>query len=358
MAQCVIPRKNSLIIIDEPETHIHKAILKTLWDEIEAARPDCSFIYITHDLDFAQSRVNARKFCLHSYQQNTPQPPCWDIQEVEEVEGFSEDFVLKLLGSKKPVLFVEGEATKSYDQKIYSVAYPDFTVVSSGSCGEIIRDVKALNSNPQLNRRVQCFGLIDRDDRETQSIESLEKDNVFCLPFSEVENLLLKEEILSQIIPQMHSYDDLNKDLNVIIEDIKQLVFSQAEKQINKLAQIYENRKGYYEVQKINRNYNKPEQRDEKIRLLRKVADDLEKDILIGSRRRLIQSLIDTQNYESLIEIIDCKELNLLRQISRTCLNSTDKGYAQEFLKSLKTNPETVQTLKTLLPRIPITPSQ
>jgi AAA15 family ATPase/GTPase len=47
VGQSLIANENSAIIIDEPELHIHKSILKTLWDEIETARPDCAFVYIT-----------------------------------------------------------------------------------------------------------------------------------------------------------------------------------------------------------------------------------------------------------------------------------------------------------------------
>lgn len=32
---------DSIILFDEPELHIHRAILSRLWDELEAARPDC-----------------------------------------------------------------------------------------------------------------------------------------------------------------------------------------------------------------------------------------------------------------------------------------------------------------------------
>lgn len=36
--------KNSLIIVDEPEIHLHKTIANKLWDDLEARRKDCTFI--------------------------------------------------------------------------------------------------------------------------------------------------------------------------------------------------------------------------------------------------------------------------------------------------------------------------
>ena len=53
-------KENSLIIIDEPENHLHKSILPRLWDAVEKEREDCVFLYITHDLEFARSRTQTQ----------------------------------------------------------------------------------------------------------------------------------------------------------------------------------------------------------------------------------------------------------------------------------------------------------
>lgn len=54
--------ENSIIIIDEPEMHIHVSLIKHLFDLIETERPDCAFIYLTHSMDFAFSRQSAIKY--------------------------------------------------------------------------------------------------------------------------------------------------------------------------------------------------------------------------------------------------------------------------------------------------------
>ena len=43
---CLLP-EDAILVIDEPEMHIHSSITKRLWDEIEKERPDCTFIYLT-----------------------------------------------------------------------------------------------------------------------------------------------------------------------------------------------------------------------------------------------------------------------------------------------------------------------
>lgn len=62
--QVLLLEKDSVLIIDEPEQHIHNAILNKLWDKLEEARPDCLFIYITHNLEFAVSRNASKVFWI------------------------------------------------------------------------------------------------------------------------------------------------------------------------------------------------------------------------------------------------------------------------------------------------------
>lgn len=66
VGRVLLSKPSSLIIIDEPELHLHKAILNKLWDILEVKRNDCQFIYLTHDIDFASSRI-AQKLWLKSY---------------------------------------------------------------------------------------------------------------------------------------------------------------------------------------------------------------------------------------------------------------------------------------------------
>jgi ATPase subunit of ABC transporter with duplicated ATPase domains len=49
IAQALLAKPNTLLIFDEPELHINRSILAKLWDEIESSRPDCCFLYITHE---------------------------------------------------------------------------------------------------------------------------------------------------------------------------------------------------------------------------------------------------------------------------------------------------------------------
>lgn len=114
IAEVICARKNAIIIIDEPEMHIHKSLIKTLFDSIELERPDCSFVYLTHDIDFAFTRNSAIKIWAKSYEGNN----IWDYEFLDDDMPIPEQLYLEVLGGRKPVIFLEGDES-SIDYKIY-----------------------------------------------------------------------------------------------------------------------------------------------------------------------------------------------------------------------------------------------
>jgi hypothetical protein len=115
VGQCLAAKKDGIVVIDEPEIHIHKALQSRLWDAIEAERTDCLFVYLTHDLDFAITRFGASKVWLKSYENSQ-----WDWHLIVENEDIPERLFLEILGSRKPILFVEGDQSSlDYFQKFY-----------------------------------------------------------------------------------------------------------------------------------------------------------------------------------------------------------------------------------------------
>ena len=193
IGQALTADSNQLLIVDEPELHVHRSIMSRVWDEIEAARQDCAFVYITHDLEFAAAR-GAQKYVIHAYDPT----PRWTIEAVPENTGFSEELTTLILGSRKPVLFVEGGET-SLDLALYRACYPDLTVIPRGSCEEVLHSVVTMRRNKDLTR-VTCAGLVDADDYDADEKEALADQKVAILPVSEIENLIVLPTISRAIL--------------------------------------------------------------------------------------------------------------------------------------------------------------
>ena len=154
IGQCLLAPDQSLVVVDEPEIHIHKALMGPLWDAIEAERSDCSFLYLTHDLDFARQRPTADKYVIRRYSLGQ-----WDIVPLLTSEEIPEDIAVRIAGSRKPVLFIEGRST-SIDQSIYGKLYPHLAVIPFGSCMEVIYAVQNYMRAPQLHY-LKCYGIIN-----------------------------------------------------------------------------------------------------------------------------------------------------------------------------------------------------
>ena len=200
IGQCLLCPHGTLIVIDEPELHINKAILHLVYDEIEAMREDCAFVYITHDVDFAISRQCSAMYAIracHFPSPNQPQKCYWELAQVPEETGLDEEFLATIVGSRQAILFVEGEKGK-LDSALYRWLYPDFTVIPTGGCDAVIHSVVTLNERDDLHR-YEAVGLIDYDHRSDDKVSELGERNIAVLPVSEAENLLLLPDVLRQL---------------------------------------------------------------------------------------------------------------------------------------------------------------
>ena len=189
IGQALCAPDSAVLIIDEPEIHLHASLRGRLWDAIESVRTDCTFVYITHNLDFAAERTNAETIWVESYDGSN-----WRWQEVNDNEDLPAALTLEILGSRKPILFVEGEAD-SIDPAVYRTLFPDHRVIPRGCCFSVIRSVRAVNE-PGVFPNQTAYGLIDRDRRSSQELDALVRDNIFACPVAEVENLLCLPEAL------------------------------------------------------------------------------------------------------------------------------------------------------------------
>ncbi len=215
IAQTLAAAENSLLIFDEPELHVHRSILAKLWDELEASRQDCSFVFITHDLEFAATRV-AQKFVIHDFDPT----PFWSIEAVQENSGFDEEITTLILGSRQPILFIEGDEN-SLDLAIYRCCFPDWTVIPRGSCEEVIHSVVTMRRNQELTR-VACSGIVDADNHQPDDVDYLNDLGIEILPVSEVENVILLPTV-SRAIAESEGYQDV--DLETQLSELKTAVF-------------------------------------------------------------------------------------------------------------------------------------
>lgn len=200
ICQVLVLKSNSILIIDEPELHIHKAIVDKLWDKLEELRQDCVFVYITHDLNFALSRNTENVLWIKSYNGTT-----WDYEflNIADFSDLPNDLLYEVIGTRQKILFVEGEKN-SYDHFLYQEVFRDkgYHVIPCGGCQDVVKFVKSKRAYEKLNA-IDVYGIVDRDFRTEAEITALQNDGVFCLGVAEVENLFVVPELLDLMAEQL-----------------------------------------------------------------------------------------------------------------------------------------------------------
>lgn len=183
---------HSVIFIDSPSLMIHPSIVGTLWNALEELRSDCRFVYDTVDVDFIGSRTENVCVWVKNYDAELH---AWDY-EVIPPSRLSEDMFVSLMGTRKPVLFIEGDAEHSIDAKLYSLVFTDYTVRPLGSCNKVIETTRSF-SDLKYMHHLDSHGIVDRDRRSDDEVSYLRRKNIFVPNVAEVENIFLLPEVIS-----------------------------------------------------------------------------------------------------------------------------------------------------------------
>ena len=185
---------NAVIYIDAPSLFLHPTILNALWNSIETLRPDCTFVYNSVDVEFVSSRSRNVILWVKSYDAKKGE---WDYEIIPQ-GNIREDIFIELVGSRKPVLFIEGDLTHSIDARLYPLVFPDFTVKPLGSCDKVIETTRSFNGLTNMHH-LESHGIVDRDRRTDREVEYLRKKSVMVPEVAEVENLFLLEGVIKNV---------------------------------------------------------------------------------------------------------------------------------------------------------------
>jgi hypothetical protein len=186
-AHILTVESGTVLLIDEPERHLHRAIIEPFLAALFEQRSDCLFIISTHEISLPATNSGARVLMPRSCEWNGDQPRAWDIQVLEPDSPLPEDLRLAILGSRRRILFVEGELD-SLDQPLYSALFSGISVVSKKGCAGVLSAVRGLRDAFD-HHHVEAFGVIDRDDRTDLQVAELAAQGIFALKVCSAEGL-------------------------------------------------------------------------------------------------------------------------------------------------------------------------
>ncbi len=195
LGQCLCAPLGALLIVDEPELHLHKSLMDKLWNKVNSSvltRLSSTSPTILTSLPAGRARPRSG---LKASQGLT------GSGATSRSQALPEALILEIIGNRKQLLLCEGERG-GLDHTIYQLCYPAFHVIPRGGSDKVIETTKALKGNGDLHK-VTARGIIDRDVRSEAEVLALAAHGVEILAFAEIENLLCTEKLVTLVATRL-----------------------------------------------------------------------------------------------------------------------------------------------------------
>lgn len=186
-ATVLTAKPGTLVLIDEPERHLHRSIISPLLTHLFARRPDCAFVVSTHDVSLPLDNPTARTLLVRSCSLSGNAFASWDVDLVTPGAEIDEDLKRDILGARRKLLFVEGE-TRSLDAPLYRAVFQDVSVIARGSSRDVEHAVAGVRGARDLHW-LHAFGIVDNDGRSQGEIDQLKARGVYAVSVFSVESV-------------------------------------------------------------------------------------------------------------------------------------------------------------------------
>lgn len=244
IASVLTAPKNILILLDEPERHLHRSIVSPLISTLLGYREDLAFVVSTHDVSLPLDQGSASTLLARAFNHN---PKYWTIDYIESVDELDEDIAEAVLGSRRNIMFIEGDAS-SLDLQIYQILLPEVTIKSAGSCSEVEKIVKGLNSSSACHR-VKAVGIIDRDNRSEDECTALLVSGIVALDQYSIESIYYHPIVIRALLDRVAVISGLN--VEEVFSMIEQDVLDVAAQHKDRLAARMAQRKAANELLRL-----------------------------------------------------------------------------------------------------------
>lgn len=222
---------NSVIIIDEPEMHLHPELARLLIRKMQSVKPGNQVWLATHNPEIVDEAGSDRTIYIDRDRETRKAIISTGADEPEAVRQLRNLFGFSgYIGVGKRMVFLEG-TDASTDRKIFSRLFPeygsDIRFISSQSVGHLMGVNEAILSILEDNVAWLDYYLIrDRDylpDDHVELIGKKSKGRIYVLDRYHIENYVLDVEVISRVLDdifgiQMSAEDVSSKFRNVCIQ--------------------------------------------------------------------------------------------------------------------------------------------
>ena len=335
-ADVLTVRPGTVLLIDEPERHLHRSIIEPFLSALFACRDDCIFVISTHDLALPISNPEARILMIRSCEWKGDQDAVWDIEILAANSDLPDDLKLAILGARRKILFVEGTSS-SLDISLYGALYPDVTTIPKGNCSDVQNAVRGLRSSRDLHY-VDAFGIIDRDNLGQEKINQLAGEKVFPLDVHSVEALYYCSDAIS-VVARWQA-ESLGSDPNEMIRSVKTKSLTILSKDDVAERMAARRCEGQMRNAVMAQLPDWKSIRDDKV-----LSIDVDPAPYLEELKRF-NKLVREENLDDLVARYPLRETQVFNVVAQELQCRTKKNYEQMVTARVRHNPELAQLLR------------
>lgn len=196
-AEVLTAKPGTLILIDEPERHLHRSIISPLLRLLFDRRNDCTFIVSTHEIMLPLDTPRAATLLLRNCEYQDQNVRAWTVDMLAPGAGIDDNLKGDILGSRRKMLFVEGSG-QSLDLPLYSLLFPQVSIVPKDGCRDVEHAVRGLRGASEVHW-ISAWGIVDNDQRSHEDVARLKDAGIWALSHYSVESLYYHPKIIARV---------------------------------------------------------------------------------------------------------------------------------------------------------------
>ncbi|MBR1543770.1 MAG: DUF4435 domain-containing protein, partial [Muribaculaceae bacterium] len=260
-----------------------------------------------------------------------------DYQIIEKGRELDDSIYLAILGTRKPVLFVEGDNVHSIDSRLYQLIFPEYTVKPLGSCDKVIETVRSFNTLERLHH-LDSWGIVDRDRRTPEEVKYLRNKKILVPNVAEVENILMLDGVIRAVARRNH------KNEFHVLQKVKQAVIAMWSRELREQAlQHVRHRVKHIAEVRIDmkfRNINALENH------LTELVDEIKPRTMYEELCREFHRIESDGNYGKILQVFNQKTILTESNVAQLCGYKNKDEYIRGIISILKSDGKDAQDIR------------
>ncbi len=341
-AEVLTVQADTLILIDEPEQHLHRSIVSPLLSGLFSKRSDCMFVVSTHELTLPSDNPASKILLVRSCTYQGGTAVGWDVDLVNSPLEIDEDLKTDVLGARRTVVFVEGERS-SLDTPLYSLIFPCVSVIPRGTRKSVEDAVRSIHASNALHW-VKAYGLVDSDGRNTaEDVRELREEGIYPIEVYSVESIYFDPRLQEELAKRRTNLT--GDDVSSRLEPASAAAMNAIRNNADHLARLAA-------VRKLREEMLKHLPNPKTSPLNQPIQIDLDAPGILQECQAL-DELIDGNDLGTIIRQYPIRRTGALDHIAKRLGFDDEKEYARAVLQLLKDDEDMLKHVRELIGPLP-----